>query len=199
MRLFTINLLLAILLFFINGIIGRIQYGFQEGLFHYAKFEFGSQDNISFSGNFFLKIINPAIYLSIMAAAFQKLGCIGLVNSFWMLVPCYWLVRVIFMLYRNLFIFINRKYELLAFLMSLMAGECVFFVFIKGLVSNNEAIFSISEFKNAIWFAIAAYIFKIAWEMLKVGFTSEILYPDDAKKRIVLKQYNKFKKSMMIL
>lgn len=59
-----LNILFAFGLFFLNALLGRIQYGLSGKLFQYGKFTFADAEQQNFSGNFFQKIVNPAVYLA---------------------------------------------------------------------------------------------------------------------------------------
>lgn len=49
------NLVAAAGLFFLNGVLGKLQYDLPGSMLEYGKFTFGPSDNTNFSGNFFQK------------------------------------------------------------------------------------------------------------------------------------------------
>ena len=65
-----LNILFAFGLFFLNALLGRIQYGLSGKLFQYGKFTFADAEQQNFSGNFFQKIVNPAVYLPVAPCFF---------------------------------------------------------------------------------------------------------------------------------
>ena len=75
MRFFPLNLLLALGLFCLNALLGAIQYRHRGDLFAYGKFSFDPKPEQQFSGNFFQKTVNPAIYTALLCALFQR-ACI---------------------------------------------------------------------------------------------------------------------------
>ena len=187
------NILLALVLFFLNGQLGKLQYGISEPMFEYGKFTFMSNSEQSFTGNFFQKIVNPAVFLAVAAALTQYCLTPDYVESLWLLIPIFWLYRLIYMIWRNIFIFLNLKYEMIAFVLSLALGEGVFFGIIKPLLKEEEQIWiPATALRDALWYAILAYLAKTAWEIMRTSFGEENLYPDDRRREIVMKRYDKF-------
>lgn len=187
------NMVAALGLFFLNGLLGKLQYGISEPLFEYGKFTFSSREDHSFSGNFFQKIVNPAVYLAALAALTQSLLPAELMESFWLLIPIFWGYRLLYMLLKNTLIFLNLKYEAFAFVLSLLLGEGVFFCIIRPLLSQGESIWiSAAELRDALWFAILAYIAKVSWDIMKQLFSADNLYPNERRSALVVKRYDKF-------
>lgn len=188
------NIIAAAGLFFLNGILGKLQYGFSGRLFEYGKFSLGgTADQSSFSGNFFQKIVNPTVYLSVVAAIVQYLLPVGFIESMWLLIPIFWVYRLLFMIVKNVFIFLNLKYEAIAFVLSLMLGETVFFKIIKSLFEKGQSIWiPTTELRDALWFAILAYLAKVTWEIMKKSFSGDNLYPESKRYELIWKRYNKF-------
>ena len=205
------NAITSLALFFLNGQLGRLQYGIAKPLFEYGSFTFETASDQKFSGNFFQKTFNPAIFMALIAALTQRLlpilaQCLppalgqrllsaGFLESLWLFVPMFWGIRLLYMIGRNSFIFLNRKYEALAFALSLALGEGVFFLIIMPLVRDGASVWiPATELRDALWFAILAYIFKTAWDILKQFFDEDNLYSDGYKHKVVDKQYKKFSK-----
>ena len=190
-----INIFLGGVLFFGNGFLGKLQYNMEWNIFAYGKFTFSSSENHDFSGNFFLKIVNPSIFLALVAVLGQWLECEAIISSFWLLVPCYWLWRLAFIIFRNLFVFLNLKYEGIACAISIILSESIFFAIIKPLLAQNESLWiSSTELRDGVWFAIITYIAVTAWNIMKKSFSEQVLYPDEKKEALIWKRYGLFEK-----
>lgn len=186
------NLLLAFVLYLLNGWLGNIQQDHRD-LFKYGKFTFESNTDISFSGNFFQKIVNPAVYLAIACTILQHFSLESVALDLWLLVPFYWLFRIAFYLIKNLFSFVNWKYELYAFSLSILLSEGTLFFLIRPLIESNESIFiDATEFRNAFWFALIAYLAKLFWDISKHHFEGENIFPDSKRRNIISTRYQRF-------
>ena len=187
------NVLLALALFLLNGQLGKLQHGMSEPLFEYGEFSFMPTSEQSFAGNFFQKIVNPAAFLAVAAALTLHYLNSDYVESLWCLIPVFWVFRLIYMVGRNVFVFLNLKYEMIAFALSLALGEGVFFCIIKPLLIEGEQIWiSSAALRDALWYAILAYLAKTAWEIMKKSFGEENIYPYECRSKIVMKRYDKF-------
>ncbi len=197
MRLISVgyNILLALALFLLNGQLGKLQHGISESLFEYGKFSFVPTSKQSFAGNFFQKIVNPAVFLAVAAAITQHYLTSDYVESLWLLIPLFWICRLIYMIGRNLFVFLNLKYEILALVLSLALGEGVFFCIIEPLLIEGEQIWiSSAALRDALWYAILAYLAKTAWEIMKKSFREENIYSNEHRSKIVMKRHDKLSK-----
>lgn len=191
MKVILLNIFLASILFVANGLLGRLQYGYRGRLFEYGRFTFDAEENGNFAGNFFLKIVNPAIYVAVLCAAFQKLQYEDLCISLWLIIPAYWILRLVYIVTKNYFLVINWKYEIFAAGASMLLGEGVFFLVLMPLIRAKEEVFiSVTELRDAVWFAIIAYIAKVVWDIGKATFTAESIYPDDMRQNLVHKKYD---------
>lgn len=192
-RLLFCNIVLAGGLFGLNAWLGHVQYGMPGNPFEYGKFSFESVQEESFAGNFFLKAINPAIYLSIVAAVMQGRLPDHYIEALWMLVPAFWALRFLYMVGKNRIIFLNTKYELSACLVSLLLGEGVFWLIIRPLLAEGERIWiPTTGIRDATWFGIIAYLAKTVWDILKRNFQGANLYPSEKRTAIINKRYEQF-------
>lgn len=91
-----LTLLLAFALYMINFFLGEVQYRYRDSFFIYARFSFDFKKEENFSGNFFLKIVNPSIYLAICSALLQNIVSEQTFNVLWLVVPFYWLFRFLY-------------------------------------------------------------------------------------------------------
>lgn len=191
MKLLALNIGFTIIFFIINSIIGKFQSGHK--LFEYGSFSFNLDEGESFVDNFVLKIINPTVYMAILCAIFQSVGRIDIFNSLWMIIPLYWILRVIYMLIKNILIYTNIKYEFIAFCMSALLGEGAFWLLLKPLMEKKESVFiSREELRDAIWYAIIAYALKIVWDVYKTYLNADNIYPLQLRERAIGKKLSKF-------
>lgn len=123
MKTAVLNILLAIVLFFLNGLLGRLQYGAPGNLFEYGRFSFSMDGSENFSGNFFLKVFNPTIYTAVLCAVFQAVGYEEICRSLWLIAPAYWVIRILFILIRDFFEILNWRYEFYAAIASMLLCE----------------------------------------------------------------------------
>lgn len=191
MKVVLLNIILAIILFFTNGLLGRLQYGYRGRLFEYGRFTFDAEENGNFAGNFFLKVVNPAIYIAVLCAIFQKLQYEDFCISLWLIIPAYWALRLVYIIAKNYFLIINWKYEIFSACASVLLGEGVFSLVLMPLIRAKEEVFiSVTELRDAVWFAIIAYIAKVIWDIGKTIFTAEAIYPDDKRQNLIYKKYD---------
>lgn len=166
---YFIFILLAVGLFVLNGILGKLMFNYNEKLFKYDTFHFqGYGTDKSFSGNFILKTFFPSVYISICAWIFQTIGAEALVREIWFVVLGYWLLRIIFLLVvLNRANITNYIYEGLSLVLSVGTAFLVYKVFILYCIDNGIAIFlSRDELRSGIEFALFAYVIAIAWRIL---------------------------------
>lgn len=190
-----LNLGLAIVLFVLNGVLGRIQYILRGNLFEYGEFCFSNSQIESFSGNFFLKIINPTIYMSICCAVFQNIGKQAFCHSSWMIPLFYWGLRVAFILLRQSYDIINWKVELIAFIISMAFAMGVLMWIVFPLLDMGESIFiPPTALRDALWYAIVAYVVLTVWKVGKLSLVSDRLFPPTKIEQIVLRRYNHLQK-----
>ncbi len=193
MSLFLLHRLLALGLFLLNALLGAVQYRRREDLFAYGKFSFDPEPQQHFSGNFFQKIVNPAIYTAVLCALFQHMGRDALCHSLWLVVPLYWVLRALYIAAKNQLWLINRRYELLSAVFSLLLGEGVFFGALMPLMAAGESVFiPARDLRNAIWFAILAYAAKAAWDVCRAAFEGGRLYSREDRSRAIRRRYDLF-------
>lgn len=196
-----INLALAFALFLLNVLLGTFKYdvsrkyGSINSILAYGKFTFSADPSSSLSGNYFQKIVNPTIFLAVAAAILQNFATKEFLSSMWLLLPLYWGLRCVYMVFWNSFSFTNKKYEFFAFVLSLALGESVFFLIISPLLNSDEKIWiPVPALRDALWFAVIAFIFKTAWDILSRSLTKGNLYPEEKRQKYVRKKYEKFRR-----
>ena len=187
------NLVIALGLFVVNGALGALQYGYRGKLFQYGQFGFAMDEEENFAGNFFLKVVNPAIYLALCCALLQDRYNEILFRSLWLVIPLYWGIRLLFLIIKGRFFILNWRYEVVSIVLSLCLGEGTFFGVVIPLVNENESVFiPIDEIRNAIWFAIIAYIAKCIWDISKTRLNGQAIYPWEKREQIIHRRYEKF-------
>lgn len=190
---YIIDVIFAFLLFVINGLLGIVQNKYKNNLFEYGCFELNDNDKGNFSGNFFLNVVNPAIYIAILSAIFaeNKIVC-----SFWSIIPIYWILRLVFKIFiKGQFYFINWYYELVSLCISIILGEGIFYLLVIPLIKSNKSVFiPLEEFRNAVWYSIIAYFAKIIWDISKLFFDGRNIYSTTRMDNIIFKKYQYFQK-----
>ena len=188
----AVNIILAIILFFLNGLIGKLKQGFGYG-FNYSTFEFQNISKENFAGNFFHAIIHPAIYLAILSSVFQMFSLRTIPGKLWLVVPIYWLFRFLHTIFMNHLSLINWRFEIPALIASLVLGEGTLFFVICPLINSDETVFiNLEQFRDAFWFAVFTYIAKSFWDTFKEKTLGETIYPAEKKARIIVKRYRHF-------
>lgn len=187
-----VNILLALILYLLNGWLGNIQQDHKD-LFKYGKFTFESNPSTNFSGNFFQKIVNPAVFLAIVCAILQHFSLETVALDLWLLVPFYWILRMLFYLFKNLFAFVNWKYEACALITSITLSEGTMLLLIRPLIEDGKAVFlDATEFRDAFWFALIAYLAKLFWDISKHHFEGDNIFPESKRRYIISTRYQRF-------
>jgi len=190
----AVNFVLAALIFIINSFLGTIQFK-HPSMFQYGEFAFASDEGNNLSGNFFLKIINPTIFMAVVSAVMQHFKCDELCRSLWMLIPMYWFLRLIYIIFRNYIRIINKRFEIITVISSIALGELVLYKLILPLLDLKQPIFiPLDEFRNAIWFAIIAYVGKTIWDICRNSLSSERVYPAKQREKLINDRYDVFSK-----
>lgn len=188
------NLIIAIPLFFINGIMGRPKTSSWIP-FEYSSFEFRNNEDKDFSENFLHSIVHPAIYLAIVSAILQVNALGYIAADLWLVIPLYWLFRSLHALIWDLLSFINWRFELISFIVSLVLGEGTLFLIIRPLLDQGKTIFiDLGQFRDSFWFAVFTYIVVQLWSGFKSKATGEVLYPSEIQTNVILRRYSKFKR-----
>lgn len=186
-----INLGLAVVLFVINGVLGRIQYMLRGNLFEYGEFCFSNSQLQNFSGNFFLKVINPTIFVSICCAVAQYTGNPTYCHSTWMIPVFYWCIRIIFILLKQCYDITNWKVEFIAFVVSMAFTIVVLEWMVFPLLDSGESVFiEPSALRDALWYGIIAYVVLAIWKIAKLSLVGDKLFPSTKIGQIVLRRYN---------
>lgn len=187
-----INFVLAFPLLWINGILGKWKlHSFK--VFEYSEFGFHEISEENFSENFFQMIVHPSIYLALVCWVLQLLSFDGIIPSLWLLVPFYWVLRIIYAILRDTFVFTNWYAQLYAFFFSVLLSECTLFCIILPLLKKDESIFiDAVVFRDAFWYAALVYLAKVIWDSVKGQLVGKTLFPSVKKTEIIIRRYRKF-------
>lgn len=178
----------------INGILGDLKVHAYRVL-EYSAFGFGEISTDNFSGNFFQMIVHPAIYLALVSWILQLLELTTIIYDLWLLIPAYWLLRIVFALLSDTFAFTNWIIQLVALFFSLLIGEGTLFCIIFPLVNKDESIFiSATAFRDAFWYAVLVFFAKIIWDTVKNNLVGKVLFPSDKKVDVIIRRYKRYKK-----
>lgn len=194
--LFCFPVIAAFMLFIINGLLGDLQSGKMKDLFEYGHFGFSDDSGESFANNFFSKVISPTIFVSIVCAILEDTKWGFLIPIGWTIVPLYWLIRVIYISFINRWDIVNKKYEAIACLTAIGINFLVFLKIIMPLYENAQSsiFIPIDELRDAVWYAIIAFLAKKIWDVVKANLTGKEIYPDLRKGNIVDVRYDRISK-----
>lgn len=190
---FITNVALALLLYFGNGVLGKLKSN-SKGLFNYASFSFDRVSRANFADHFFQKIVHPAILIAIAASILQHFSFDNVARDLWLVVPLFWVFRIIHIVIWDISAFTNWKYEFTSMLISLLLGEGTLFLIIRPLIDAGESIFiDQTEFRDAFWFAAISYLAKLAWDISKASLAGYSVFPSEKRAKTILKRYHHFK------
>lgn len=179
-----VNALLSLPLLWVNGILGKWKLH-SYGIFGYSEFGFEEISEENFSDNFFQMIVHPAVYLALVCWVLQQFSLESIVYDLWLLIPFYWLLRVVHALLWDTFAFANWRTQIETFLFSLLIGEGTLFGIILPLIDSNVSIFIEDKaFRDAFWYAAIAYMAKFLWDMVRGHLVGENLFPSDKKLKL---------------
>lgn len=188
------NCIFSLLLYFINGFLGKLKTSSWIP-FEYSSFEFNSIDDDNFSENFLQSIVHPTIYLALVCAILQENELGNIAADLWLVVPIYWLFRLIHALVWDLLIFTNWRFELISFVISMILGESTLFFIVQPLLAQGKTVFiDLGQFRDSFWFAVFTYIVVQIWNCFKSKANGETLYPSETRTNVILHRYTKFKR-----
>lgn len=188
-----VNVFLALILFFGNGILGKIKIN-TKGFFGYDSFGFNKVDEANFSDHFFQKIVHPAILIAISAAVLQHFSMDDIARNLWLVVPFYWILRIVYIYLWNIASFTNWKYEITSMFVSLLLGESTLFFILRPLIDADEQIFiDAVVFRDAFWIAALSYIAKLLWDISKSSLSGYSVFPIAKRNQTIIARYYSFK------
>ena len=188
-----INFILALVLYFGNGWLGKIKIN-AKGLFGYEAFGFNKVDTANFADHFFQKIVHPPIVVAIAAAILQYNEMASTARDLWLVVPLYWTLRIIHIFVWNIAAFTNWKYEILSMIISLLLGEGTLFYILRPLIDSNKSVFiDATEIRDAFWIAALSYTAKFIWDISKFSLSGRSVFPSEKRAQTISKRYYAFK------
>lgn len=188
-----INVVLATLLFLLNGCLGKWKMNFHSFI-EYSELNLGKISEKSFSENFFQMIVYPSVYLALVCWGLQCLGLSHLIRKLWLLIPSYWAIRMLHSLWRDEFVFVNWYPQIYAFILSTLLGEGTLYCLVIPLINDEQSVFiPVDEFRNAFWYAALAFMAKLLWDSVKGHLVGENLFPSTKKSDVIIRRYNRYK------
>lgn len=186
----VINIVVAFLLFYVDGKIGLILSNHRD-FFSYDPYLFGPNAGEKKS-NYTLCVLSPAVLVAILAVVYEYIGFALGIDSLWMVCPLYWSVRFLYFALRNRLAFLDIKYESIRFALSLIITSAVLYVIYK-LRENEQSLFiPWDEVRNAVWYALLAYIAKLVWDMFQAEFSQQNEKSVDKVRKITIRRYHEF-------
>lgn len=190
---FLLNAACALLLYFGNGLLGWLK-SRAKGVFDYPEFNFSHISTDNFADQFFQKIVHPAIFLGIVAAVLQYFSMEAAAAELWLVLPLFWLLRLLHILLWDLSPFTNWGYEIASMLLSVLLGEGAVFLFIRPLIAQQMPIFiPATQFRDAFWFAAMAYIAKRCWDVAKLTLYGYRVFPANKRSRTIRRRYDRLR------
>ena len=172
----VMNFILAVILFFTNGFIGSLlsKYSF----FDYEPLLYNGQntdDSRKGVTNFSLKVIHPIIFMAVVATILQGIletDAIPWIKTLWLLCPFYWLDQYIYAVVRNRTKFHLAHVERFNFVISFVFFETIFLLIVLLVTEEGKntvpyLFIPLDELRNAIWYAIIAFVVKDIWQIFK--------------------------------
>ena len=188
---FMLNLILAWLLLFINGRMGRWKKR-TPNLFSYSTFGFGDITEENFSDNFFQLLVHPAIYLAIVGAILQAFSCETIIRSLWLLAPFYWVLRFAVMIFCDTFCFQNWRLQISLLFTSLLLSEGTFFLILLLLDGEKSVFIDLEQFRDAFWFAVLCFVAKFIWDYFKYKMIGKVVFPHSKKANVIVRRYDRY-------
>lgn len=189
---FITNIAVALILYFGNGILGKLKSN-SNGLFNYASFSFDRVNQANFADHFFQKIVHPAILIAVVASVLQYFQLNNIARELWLVVPLYWIFRIIHIVIWDISAFTNWKYEFTSMIISILIGEGTLFLIVRPLIDAGESIFiDQTAFRDAFWFAALSYLAKLTWDISKATLTGYSVFPSEKRAKTILKRYEHF-------
>ncbi len=190
---------LSTFLFTLNGQIGAILSGVPISLYIYADFRSIILSEKNFSGNFFLQILNPLLFVSIVCAYFENILSADACALFWLIVPIYWSMHLLFIFIKNYRLLLNLWYVAISCILSNLLSYTFFKFFLQPLIYSPDTIFtSQTALRDALWYGLIAYIFAFSCKIYLNYMAADKLAPKNKwqkfileRKRILFAQYDK--------
>lgn len=176
-------------LFTINGQMGAILSGIPISLSQYADFRSIILSEKNFSGNFFLQILNPILFASIACAYFENILSADSCVLFWIIVPIYWSMRLVFLFVKNYRTLLNLRYIVVPGILANLFSYAVFDFVIQPLIYSTDTIFiTQTALRDALWYGIIAYIFAFACKVYQSYMPAKSIAPTDKWQKFILQR-----------
>lgn len=177
-----LDLAIAFLIYLLVIMISRVLYPLQHSFSKdYKSFvlsykqlpkyllQYERVDGKMYIGHLALLVLLPSILMAIAAAVCQSMGYFHFLKTFYLIIPLFWIIRELIIQLDHSRIYFDNRLDLLELIFSNALGILIYF-FIRKLISKSESILmSITELRDAIWFAIIVYVGKILWDYLQIA------------------------------
>lgn len=174
-----VNWVLAVFLFFVNGFVGSLLTKYN--LFDYDPLFYENSDSSSGNlgiANFAMRVVHPIIFMAIVATVLQGLlqsAALPWIKTLWLLSPLYWLVQYLYAKFRNRTELHVKHVERFNFILSFVFFEVIFLLVIllaseDGKSTVPSIFIPLDELRNAVWYAILAFIVTEIWEIFKYHY-----------------------------
>ena len=191
--------MLAIALFFLNGIIGNLlsKYSF----FDYEPLLYSDPNsNTEHNGivNFSIKVVHPIIFMAIVATIIQGVlqsDALPWIKSLWLIDPFYWGVQYAYAKFRNRTRFHVKHVEEFNFYLSFIFYIVVYLLVVLLATEENEFSFpsifiSLDALRDALWYAIIAFVIKDIWEIFKFRYSQSREIVNERIETVLTERYD---------
>lgn len=192
---FLLVFFLSLFAFVFGTFLGSILLKHKFDLFRYGSLKsMASEENQSYVGNFALMVIWPSLFLTLICDVFQLLNQGQLIYVSILIIPLYWIVRFLQVVFMQRIKYIRWGFHIISCLCSLAFGVIVWKFFIIRLYEYGLPIgLPLDEFRNALWFAIICLIIKMIWELVSAACSEAKLDMRTVVQSGVTVDYEKFK------
>lgn len=185
---------LSVLEFVISLYLGLILFKHKFDLFRYGTLLESESPDKTYIGNLSIMLFWPSLFLTLCCSLAQIEGYTQFIRHAYYLIIGYWIIRTLYTILSGKSRYINKGFHFITAVFSIGLGALVWRFFVMELLISNESILiPLTDFRNAVWFAIICLFIKMIWEILTALCEEKQLYPTDKKKKAFIEDYNKFR------
>ena len=172
----AISFFIYLLVFIISRILYPLQHSFSKDynsiILSYKQLptyllQYERVDGSLYIGHMALIVLLPSILMAVASVIIQTLGHVQLLKTFYIIVPLFWIVRELTIQIDHSRIYFDRRLNMLEMIYSLITGLGTYLLILELLNKNLTIGISLSELRDAIWFAIIVYFGKLFWDFLQ--------------------------------
>lgn len=177
---------LSSFLFILNGRIGAILLKLPTSFRVYTSLNSIIINSQNFTGNFFLQILNPILFSVVACAYFETMASATLYELFWIIVPIYWSMHLLFIFIKNYWQILNLRYECIACFGAILLSWFIFHYLIQPLIYSSNTVFISQEaLRDALWYGVIAYIFAFICKIYPYYFPAIKIIPRSKQKAYI--------------